>query len=172
MPKTTANAHRRTKGTGTIIHRPDGLWEQKLDLGRDPRTGKRRRRSFYARSRSELQRKVADETARSGGTLRAREVGTVGALLDAWLADSQPNWTRSTYALNKTMVTFHLKPVIGNAKLATFDADSVQDCTERCVRNHCLRVRARRPSSGLRPSCSAAPSSDTRPSRGGGDMAR
>jgi integrase len=140
MRTTTTKPRRRTKGTGTVLHRSDGLWEHRLDLGRDPTTGKRRRRSFYAHSRSELQRKVADETARGGGTLRPREGGTIGGLLDAWLSDGKPNWTRSTYALNKTMVEKHLKPVIGNAKLATFDADSVRELYRR-LRTEPLSVR-------------------------------
>ena len=36
------NGRRRTKGAGSIIHRKDGSWEFRREVGRDPATGKRR----------------------------------------------------------------------------------------------------------------------------------
>ena len=35
------NGRRRTKGAGSIIHRKDGSWEFRREVGRDPATGKR-----------------------------------------------------------------------------------------------------------------------------------
>ena len=36
------NGRRRTKGAGSIIHRKDGSWEFRREVGRDPATGTRR----------------------------------------------------------------------------------------------------------------------------------
>ena len=36
-------------GTGAIRKRKNGLWEVMLYIGRNPKTGKRRYKSFYAR---------------------------------------------------------------------------------------------------------------------------
>ena len=67
-------AKRRAKGEGSIVERPDGVWQFSIDLGKDE-AGKRQRKYVYAKTRAELQRKVADETARGGGTMKPRAKG-------------------------------------------------------------------------------------------------
>ena len=46
------NGRRRTKGAGSIIHRKDGSWEFRREVGRDPATGKRRYVSAKGRARA------------------------------------------------------------------------------------------------------------------------
>ena len=45
------NGRRRTKGAGSIIHRKDGSWEFRREVGRDPATGKRRYVSAKGRTK-------------------------------------------------------------------------------------------------------------------------
>jgi integrase len=120
-------AQRRAKGEGSIIQRKeDGLWVYVADVGRDPKTGKRRRRRVYARSKADLQRKVFDLRAKSGGTIRPRAPGTVGEWVKRWLEqDVEPNRSANTYALYETMWRVHVEPVIGARKLDKLDADDV-----------------------------------------------
>ena len=47
-------AKRNAAGTGTMRLRPDGRWECRVTVGRDPGTGKQLRRSFYAPTQKEL----------------------------------------------------------------------------------------------------------------------
>ena len=42
---------RRSKGEGSIYQRPDGTWTAQVTTGRDPKTGKIIRRTFYGKSR-------------------------------------------------------------------------------------------------------------------------
>ena len=123
-------ARRRAKGEGSIIELHDGkragTWAYVADLGRDPKTGKRRRRFVYARSKAELQRRVFDLRAKSGGTIRPRAPGTVGEWVKRWLEqDVEPNRSANTYALYETMWRVHVEPVIGARKLDKLDADDV-----------------------------------------------
>ena len=46
------NGRRRTKGAGSIIHRKDGSWEFRREVGRDPATGKRRYVSAKGRTKA------------------------------------------------------------------------------------------------------------------------
>ena len=51
MPrKTTRNA----QGGGTIRQRPDGRWEGRVTLGRDPGTGKQVQKSIYGATQKEV----------------------------------------------------------------------------------------------------------------------
>ena len=49
---------KRGKSEGTIRKRADGRWEGRVLLG--TRDGKRERPSFYAKTRDEVQTKIAD----------------------------------------------------------------------------------------------------------------
>ena len=55
MPrKSTRNA----QGGGTIRQRPDGRWEARITLGRDPGTGKQRQKSIYGATQKEVLQKM------------------------------------------------------------------------------------------------------------------
>lgn len=57
-----------------------------IDLGRDPETGKRQRRTYYARTRREVADKLsAALEAPRKGQLPATRSGTVGQYLAGWL---------------------------------------------------------------------------------------
>lgn len=60
MPrKTTHNAG----GAGSIRQRPDGRWEARFTVGRDPGTGKQIQRSVYGETQAEV-RKTLTSSAR------------------------------------------------------------------------------------------------------------
>jgi len=120
MPK------RRAKGEGSIVHRADGLWMFTADLGRDG-DGRRLRKYYYGRSRSELLRKVGDEKARSGGTIRPRVRGTVGDWVERWLSDDvEPNLSRNTYSLYEMVWRVHAKPTLAHISLEKLDVQHVE----------------------------------------------
>ena len=45
-------------GTGTIRKRPNGSWEARVTVGRDPETGRQIRKSFYGKTQAEVNRKI------------------------------------------------------------------------------------------------------------------
>mgnify|MGYP003405350791 CR=1 FL=1 len=76
---------RAAKNAGTIRHRPDGCWEARINLGRDPGTGKQRQRSVYGKTQKEVRQKLNEITQkRDEGTLAEPSKLTVGEWLDAW----------------------------------------------------------------------------------------
>lgn len=121
-----SRAHRRPKGTGSIVQRSDGRWQFSLDLGKDV-SGKRQRRTFYAATRSELLRKVGDETAKGGGSLRPLSKGTVGEFVRSWLDDDvKPNRSPNTYALYDSVWKNHAEKALGGVRLGKLGVAHVE----------------------------------------------
>ncbi len=124
-------AKRRAKGEGSIIQRPDGIWQFSIGVGKD-KSGRRRRTYVYASSRAELLRKVGDERARGAGSFRQRSTESVGAWVERWLEDEkQPNLARSTYAVYEVAWRLHAKLLIGHVRLDRFTPEHVTDVYAR-----------------------------------------
>jgi integrase len=117
-------ANRRNKGEGSITKRANGLWQYSAEVPSS--SGGRARRYFYGKSRTEVLRKVADETARGGGSLERLAVGTVSEWVELWLNDIiKPNRTPNTLSVYTTMWA-HAKPFVGSLKLKDFDVRAVE----------------------------------------------
>ena len=54
---------RAAQGGGTIRQRPDGRWEARFTVGRDPGTGKQIQRSVYGSTQKEVRQKLAQAVA-------------------------------------------------------------------------------------------------------------
>jgi integrase len=121
-----APRRRRPKGEGGIrFHAGKQLWEATFDLGKDE-TGRRHRRTLYAKTRPGLLRTIADLKARSGGAIRRRAKGTVGAFVEQWLRDDvKPNRAANTYALNESLWRVHAARIVSGVKLERFDVEHV-----------------------------------------------
>jgi integrase len=118
---------RRAKGEGSIVqHKASGLWTHAIELptGAD---GKRKRRFVYAKTKSELMRKVTDLRAAGGGSIAPRAIGTVGEWIDKWLEDVHMQRRENTYLAYKNAWTLHAKDRIAGISLEKFDNDSVRD---------------------------------------------
>ena len=89
----TGGRSRRTKGAGGIIHRADGRWEFRREIGRDPATGKRR---FIAASG----RTKADARERFGAKVAEMErTGLLPGAKSPYLKDYAERWLEE-YRLN------------------------------------------------------------------------
>lgn len=124
MPrKNTKNA----KGGGTIRQRPDGRWEARFTVGRDPGTGKQVQRSVYGSTQKEVRQKLAQITAAiNNGTYTAPSKMTVGQWLDIWSKDYLGGVKPFT-VLNYTQhIKNHIKPALGAVKLEALNAHTVQ----------------------------------------------
>ncbi|MBD5161723.1 MAG: hypothetical protein HDT14_06890 [Oscillibacter sp.] len=60
MPRKSTRA---AQGGGTIRQRPDGRWEARFTVGRDPGTGKQIQRSVYGSTQKEVRQKLVEATA-------------------------------------------------------------------------------------------------------------
>ena len=119
-------SRRRAKGEGSILQRADGIWQFSLGLGNDA-AGKRQRKYLYASTRAALLRKIADETAKGGGSIRPRAKGTVGEWVERWLRDDvKPNRASNTFAQYETMWRVHAAPILANASLEKLGVSHVE----------------------------------------------
>lgn len=124
MTENRKGKSRRPQGEGTIVQRADGLFMFSIRLGRDP-AGKPKRKYLYARTKGELKRKIADEKARGGGTLRIRGNETAAQWMEYWLEQKKPDVAKSTFASWSVAWHKHAKPIIGGIRLDEFDPQNV-----------------------------------------------
>jgi len=122
---------RRKKGEGTFIERANGTFAFIADLGRDPETGRRRRRWITANTKDELKRLLADAKARGGGTLKPRAVGTVGEWMTLWLAKMKTTLSPNAYVAYEIAWRLHAKPIVGDRALDGFDIPDVDGLYRR-----------------------------------------
>lgn len=74
---------KRGNGEGTITHRTDGRWMAQASVGRDKKTGKLKRVTFYGRTRQEVADKLNDALA---STKRGMASPSPKLTLGEWLA--------------------------------------------------------------------------------------
>lgn len=143
-----AKRGRQAHGMGSVFQRKDGLWAAVVDLGRDPLTGKRVRRSFAAKSQAAAIEKRSQFAADlDDGAARAKPVHapayTVATWLDYWLENIvQPDREPTTYDSYEVLVRLHLKPLIGAISLKALEVEHVEGwLRELRKRNVGLRTR-------------------------------
>lgn len=124
MPrKTTRNA----QGGGSIRKRPDGTWEARYTVGRDPGTGKQIQKSVYGKTQAEVRKKLqAATTAIDSGTYLEPSKMSLGQWLDIWLSDYMGDKKWSTVKHYKAQVNTHIKPSLGAVKLSTLAPHEIQ----------------------------------------------
>lgn len=121
--KTTRNA----QGGGSIRQRPDGRWEARYTVGRDPGTGKQVQKSVYGDTEREVRKKLTQATAAiDEGTYMEPSKLTVGAWLDIWLKEYTGHIKDATLRSYKDSVRLYLKPAIGAVQLQKLNSHTIQ----------------------------------------------
>ncbi len=118
---------RRGAGEGSIFRRADGRWVGTVQVGVDE-NGKRRRRTVYGRTRTDVLRKV-DEIRQqiAQGTIPETSTLKLGQYLDRWLSDTaSPRVRASTLRHYDRMVRVHIKRHVGGVRLASLSPLHVQ----------------------------------------------
>ncbi len=119
---------RNAQGGGNIRQRPNGLWEARYTVGRDPGTGKQIQKSVYGKTQKEVRQKLSKATSEiDEGTYFEPSKMTLGQWLDIWL-DSYVAHSVKPYTLDsyRTQAEKHIKPAIGKVRLAALTAPLVQ----------------------------------------------
>jgi integrase len=115
------------RGDGYIHQRKDGRWEGVAYVGRDPKTGRQKRKSVYGKTQNEVRLKLRKITTElDGGSYTEPSKLTVGRWMDIWTADylGGIDWkTKETYINNTEN---HVKPHLGNIMLAELCPEDVQ----------------------------------------------
>lgn len=100
-----------------------GLWGFVVDIGDDPKTGKRRqvrRRGFKTKNDAQAELDKVRQSAREH-TFVANTRQTLGDYLDEWLVTIAPTLRPSTHHSYAKNVRLHVKPHVGAVKLQAVD---------------------------------------------------
>lgn len=118
---------RRANGEGTINKRVDGRWAGQATVRLVG--GGSRRVSVYGRTRAETNDRLQIVLQRDRSGYRIpRDDRTVAQYLDYWLATIVPMTARaSTIELYEISVRLHIKPIIGQLRLAKLNPADVQN---------------------------------------------
>ncbi len=136
---------------GHIRKRGKDSWEVRVDIGRDPTTGKRRQVSRTVRGRKR------DAEALLASLISQHELGidaprgrqTVGDFLQHWLREyAKPNTAPKTFRRYEEIVRLHLTPVIGSMSLSKLRPSDIQAVHRKVAEKglsartalHCHRV--------------------------------
>lgn len=133
MPKT---AKRGAQGSGNIRKRPDGTWEARYTVGRDPGTGKQVQRSVYGQTQAEVRKKLAAAvSALDTNTYQERTRITVAQWLDEWYANYCENLLKRYSLMSyETIIRKHLKPAFGAKQLFDLTTGDVQRLVQQMTK--------------------------------------
>src|SRR5689334_3512864 len=108
---------RRGQGAGSIRKREDGRWEATISLGY--KDGKRQRKSFYGRTRKEVQEQLTKALRDLDQHLPVVfERQTLKQFLARWLEDSvKPSMRPKTYASYSQIVQLYIAPALGSLQI-------------------------------------------------------
>jgi integrase len=134
---------RRAHGDGSVHKRQrDGLWVATIELPRGL-DGKRRRKSFTARTQHEVRAKLrAAQREVEAGRSPSPRSSTVGELLDWWLSTEilPSDRSQSTKVGHEANVRLHLRPVLGHHIASRLDPLALRSLLQG-MKNKCLSSR-------------------------------
>ena len=122
-----AGANKRPNKDGSIRQRPDGLWEARYCIGKDPGTNKLIRKSIYGKTQREVTRKLKEKLSlvEKGESTEESKL-TLGEWLDTWLEDFCKNIKPSSRAVYKRCIDNYIKPNMGAIKLKDLSTSTIQ----------------------------------------------
>ncbi|MGO9450971.1 MAG: tyrosine recombinase XerC [Candidatus Binataceae bacterium] len=121
---------RRGANEGGIHERKDGRWEARLNLGWHD--GKRVRKSYFASTREEVAKLLADaKSQHDKGIPIPHSAITVEAFLTGWLENVKPTIRPRTYESYELHVRHHINPEIGSVRLSGLRPEHVRRLFKR-----------------------------------------
>lgn len=118
---------RAAAGAGTIRQRPDGLWEARATVGKDPGTDKPVRRSVYGRTQAEVREKLTEITSQvDHGTYTKPSRMRLRAWLEIWTQDYLCGVKASTVKLYADYVRLYIAPALGATRLEELKQHDLQ----------------------------------------------
>ncbi|OXN00386.1 integrase [Bifidobacterium vansinderenii] len=124
-----ANGRRRTKGSGSIIHRRDGSWEFRREIDPDPATGRRRFITAKGKTKADARERFDARIAEMERT--GRLPGAKSPLLEdyaeRWLEEYRLNVKPTTYRTRAGRIHACMQ-VIGHVRLDELNPDHIRRC--------------------------------------------
>lgn len=118
---------RNAQGSGSIRQRPDGRWEARYTVGRDPGTGKQIRKSVYGKTQAEVRKKLnAVTVALDNGTYTEPSKLRLSDWLNIWLNEYMTGLKPLTVKSYRATVNNHIIPILGRVPLTKINPHTVQ----------------------------------------------
>lgn len=118
---------RAAQGGGTIRQRPDGRWEARFTVGRDPGTGKQIQRSVYGSTQKEVRQKLAQAVAAlDNGDYFEPAKMTLARWVEIWLEEYTGDKKYLTVKHYKAQCRAHIVPSLGAVKLSELTTPQIQ----------------------------------------------
>ena len=118
---------RAAQGGGTIRPRPDGRWEARFTVGRDPGTGKQIQRSVYGSTQKEVRQKLAQAVAAlDNGDYFEPSKMTLARWVEIWLEEYTGDKKYLTVKHYKAQCRAHIVPSLGAVKLSELTTPQIQ----------------------------------------------
>src|SRR6266496_3595588 len=92
-----------------------GYYEQSVDFGTDPATGRRLRKRIFAKTPGELRARVAEAEQQRASGLKPEVITVASFLQDAWLPQVQRSRRAATYRQYELDVRMHILPRLPRA---------------------------------------------------------
>lgn len=131
---------RRKAGEGSITPRKDGRLQVRVDLGRDPATGKRLRVYRYATTPREavaLKAQLLRDRDQGRLTATTRDAPqNLAAWLDIWLESVRVHNEPLTYERYEEIARLHLRPALGHKRLLHLSPLDVQQLIDAKQATH------------------------------------
>lgn len=125
MPKKSNT--RQAQGSGTIRQRPDGRWEARYTVGRDPGTGKQIQKSIYGSTQKEVRQRLQQiNVDMDAGKYIAPSAMTIEQWTLAWLEEYLGDTKHTTQISYRQTVKNHIIPALGKTKLQALTPVMVQ----------------------------------------------
>ena len=128
---------RRSRGDGSVFFdAARGCWVGSVDIGRDPETGRRRRRKVSAATKGECRNKV-DELRREkdrAGTVAPRNI-TVERIVRDLLASPPPSWKSPITIQVNTDLARRIIAELGTVRLVMLTPGQVEGFLRKMVRD-------------------------------------
>lgn len=114
--------------SGSMRQRGEESWQLRVHAGRDPITSRKRyvERTFHGNKRAAAKALAALVTETDKRSPRSTKEGTVGALLNEWLAHATPSFSPKTVVTTRMYLDAPIIPAIGSlpaSKLTAADLD-------------------------------------------------
>ena len=118
---------RAAQGSGTIRQRPDGRWEARFTIGRDPGTGRQIQRSVYGATQQEVRKKLAEAVAAlDAGNYFEPSKMTLERWVEIWLQEYMGDKKYLTVKHYKAQCRAHIVPSLGAVKLSELTTPQIQ----------------------------------------------
>lgn len=120
-------ARRQAQGSGTIRQRPDGRWEARYTVGRDPGTGKQIQKSIYGSTQKEVRQRLQQvQVEIDTGKYVPPSVMTIEQWMHAWLEEYLGNTKPATQTSYRQTAHNHIIPALGKTRLQNLTPVMVQ----------------------------------------------